>query len=121
MTNDRDTTRTIIWDIFMSKPFFTYILHCSDGSYYVGHTDDLSKRLDEHQSKTGGVYTSKRCPVRLVWSQEFFTREEAKEAEIRIKGWSRAKKFALIQGDYNTISLLAKKINWIGYSNGKVN
>jgi putative endonuclease len=98
----------------MAKPFFAYILLCADGSYYVGHTDDLEKRLWEHQEGGKCVYTSARRPVTLVWSQDFNTREDAKEAELKIKKWSRAKKEALIRGDYDAISLAAEK-NWEGY------
>jgi predicted GIY-YIG superfamily endonuclease len=81
----------------MAQQFFTYILRCSDSAYYVGHTDDLDKRVREHQ-EGASLYTANRRPVRLVWMEEFQTRSEAKEIESRIKPWSRAKKEALIQG-----------------------
>ncbi len=99
----------------MSKPFFAYMLLCADDSYYLGHTDDLFKRVAEHQSGIGCAYTSKRCPVQLVWSQEFATREEAKAAETQIKGWSKAKKKALIGSDFDKVSILSKKRDWAGY------
>jgi predicted GIY-YIG superfamily endonuclease len=73
--------------------FWVYILCCSDGSYYTGHTDNLEKRIGQHA--TGAVascYTFKRRPVELVYSQEFATREEALASERQIKGWSRKKK-----------------------------
>lgn len=103
----------------MPKPFFAYMLLCADDSYYVGHTDELEKRFVEHQSGQGCAYTATRCPVELVWSQEFATRDEAKEAETQIKGWSRAKKKALIDGDFDMISLLAKKQDWDAYRRRK--
>ena len=89
--------------------FFAYLLRCADGSYYTGHTDDLTRRLGQHQSGECGGYTAKRLPVSLAWSQEFVTREEALAAELQIKGWSRANKEALMVGDWERISVLAKK------------
>ena len=81
--------------------FFTYLLRCNDGSYYVGHTEDLEYRLAQHQSGALGGYTAGRLPVSLEWSQDF-------PAERQIKGWSRAKKQALIAGDWQRISTLAR-------------
>ena len=89
-------------------PFYAYLLRCNDGSYYAGHTDDLETRIAQHQTGALGGYTAKRLPVTLVWSAEFPTRDEAFAAERRIKGWSRAKKEALIAGDWGRISELAK-------------
>ena len=93
----------------MDRPFFTYILRCSDGSYYAGHTDELTKRVAEHEHGDGCAWTRTRLPVDLVWSQEFQTREEAKAAEQRIKRWSRAKKEALIDGRLDLLPLLASR------------
>jgi len=93
----------------MAKPFFAYILLCADGAYYVGHTDDLEKRVWEHEQGGKCAYTSARRPVSLAWFQDFNAREDAKEAELKIKKWSRAKKDALIRGDYHGISLAGKK------------
>jgi putative endonuclease len=83
------------------------MLHCSDRSFYVGHTDNLEQRVLAHQDGSNGGYTSTRLPVVLVWSQPFPTRIEALEMERRIKGWRRAKKLALIRGDWTKISELA--------------
>ncbi|MBH9536396.1 GIY-YIG nuclease family protein [Novosphingopyxis sp. YJ-S2-01] len=88
--------------------FWTYMLRCSDDSFYVGHTDDLERRIAEHRSGFYTGYTYKRRPVTLVWSQDFTERYEAKVAEKQIKGWGRPKKEALIRGDWEAISLLAK-------------
>jgi len=88
--------------------FFAYLLRCSDGSYYAGHTDDLDIRLAQHQAGSLGGYTRSRRPVALVWSDSFPTRDEAFAAERRIKGWSRAKKEALISGDWERIRYLAR-------------
>jgi predicted GIY-YIG superfamily endonuclease len=96
------------------RPFFAYVLRCSDLSYYVGHTDDLPKRLAEHPAGGKCAYTTARRPVQLVWSQEFSAREEAKDAEIRVKAWSRRKKEALIRGDTNGLRTAARK-DWSSY------
>jgi tRNA/rRNA methyltransferase len=89
--------------------FWTYILQCSDRSYYVGHTDDLAARIAGHQSGLVKGYTQKRRPVTHVWSQEFAERDEAFRAERQIKGWSRAKKEALIRGDWDAVHLLSMR------------
>ncbi|MEH6827999.1 GIY-YIG nuclease family protein [Parasphingorhabdus sp.] len=88
--------------------FYTYILKCSDASFYTGHTDNLEQRFAQHQSGYFTGYTYKRRPVELVWSENFSTRYEALEAEKRIKGWTRAKKQALIDGDWELLSLLSR-------------
>ncbi|MFH1873712.1 MAG: GIY-YIG nuclease family protein [Pseudomonadota bacterium] len=89
------------------KTFYLYILKCSDGSYYTGHTDDLEKRLAEH-GEGYCEYTVKRLPIELVFSDEFATREEALGRERQIKGWSRKKKEALIEGNWDKLKQLAK-------------
>ena len=91
------------------KNFFVYILRCSDNSLYTGHTDDLEKRLSEHQSSHNPCYTSSRLPVDLVFHTAFGSREEAITAERQIKGWSRAKKQALIENDFIRIQLLGRR------------
>ena len=88
--------------------FHLYILRCSDESYYTGHTDDLEARLAAHQHGTFGGYTAKRRPVELVYSCEFASRAEALEMERRIKGWSRRKKEALIEGDWDQLQRLSR-------------
>ena len=90
------------------RPFFVYLLRCADGSYYAGHTDDLERRVAQHGAGEIEGYTSRRRPVELVWSAETSSREEALASELRIKGWSRAKKEALIAGDWARVSELAK-------------
>ena len=88
--------------------FWVYILRCAGGSYYTGHTDDLAKRLAEHEAGQVAGYTATRLPVTLLFSQEFPAREEALAAEQQVKGWSRKKKQAMIQGDWSEVSRLAK-------------
>ena len=87
--------------------FYVYILCCSDGSYYTGHTDNLEKRMAEHHSGECGGYTSTRLPVELLWSQDCSTREEALSAEQQIKGWSRNKKEAMMRGDWKSVQQIA--------------
>ena len=85
-----------------------YMLRCSDGSYYVGSARlGLEQRLAEHNSGIFGGYTSNRRPVELVWHQELDRITDAIAAERQIKGWSRAKKEALIRGDFAEIQRLA--------------
>ena len=91
-----------------SLTFWVYLLRCADGSYYAGHTDNLDKRIGEHTTGACGGYTATRRPVELVFSQPCPTRIEAIAFERQIKGWSRAKKEALIRGDWAEISRLAR-------------
>ena len=88
--------------------FHCYMLRCADDSYYVGHTDNPELRLSQHQSGAFTGYTYKRRPVDMIWNEAFQTRDDAKMAEKQIKGWSRAKREALVRGDWQTISELAK-------------
>ncbi|MBW8783867.1 MAG: GIY-YIG nuclease family protein, partial [Novosphingobium sp.] len=90
--------------------FWTYILRCSDGSYYTGHTDDLEKRISQHHSGTfPDCYTVSRRPLELVWANEYQDRDGAFLAERQLKGWSRAKKEALIAGDWERVRKLASR------------
>jgi predicted GIY-YIG superfamily endonuclease len=89
--------------------FHVYLLACVDGSYYVGHTDNLEMRLGQHQTGACQGYTHSRLPVVLLKAEGFETREEALGAEMRLKGWSRAKKEAWVKGDFALLTLLAKK------------
>jgi putative endonuclease len=88
---------------------WVYILRCSDGSYYTGYTTDLERRVAEHQAGEGGEWTKRRLPVELVYSQEMASEDEAFRAERQIKGWSRAKKEALMAGEWDLLHWLAKK------------
>ena len=71
--------------------FWVYILRCVDGSYDVGHSDDLEQRLHQHESGELGGYTATRRRVHLLYSEECLTRDDAFAAERQIKGWSRQK------------------------------
>jgi len=90
--------------------FQAYILKCSDGSYYTGHTDNMEQRLSQHHSGKIDSYTATRLPVKLVWAQNFHSRDAAFRAERKIKGWSRKKMEALIAGDWDTIIKLSSGI-----------
>jgi predicted GIY-YIG superfamily endonuclease len=88
--------------------FYAFTLRCSDNTLYTGNTDNLEERLQKHLLPGTRTYTSFRLPIELVWSQEFPTCLEALQAESQIKPWSRAKKEALIRGDWGEISRLAR-------------
>jgi tRNA/rRNA methyltransferase len=87
--------------------FWIYILRCSDGTYYTGHTDDLERRVAAHQSGAFKGYTSERRPVELMFSENFQTRLGAIDRERQIKDWSRKKKEALFRGDWEGIQKVA--------------
>jgi putative endonuclease len=94
----------------VSDGAFLYIVRCSDGSYYSGTArDGLENRIAEHNSGTYGGYTATRRPVALVFSQWFDRIIDAIAAERQIKGWSRAKKEALIRGDFDQLKVLARR------------
>src|SRR5688572_7476007 len=99
--------------------FWAYMLHCRGGVFYAGHTDDLERRIAQHQSGALPCFTAEYLPVELVWSQDFGTRDEALRAERQIKGWSRKKKLALIRGDWSEISRLAKGKSGPSTSSGR--
>ena len=88
---------------------FVYILRCRDGRYYVGSTrGSLEKRIGEHNTGCYGGYAKSRLPVELVHSQSFDRITDAIAAERQLKGWSRAKKEALIRGDYEHLKVLER-------------
>ena len=90
--------------------FWVYLLKCADQSYYTGHTDNLENRLMQHHQKMHpACFTATRLPVLLVFSQAFANREEALASERQIKGWSRKKKEALIKGDWEALTIYAKR------------
>ncbi len=76
---------------------FTYIVRCADNSYYTGWTNDLSARMNAHNSGKGAKYTSTRGPVELVYCKASETRSEAQQLEYQIKQMNRVQKEALIQ------------------------
>ena len=88
--------------------FWVYLLRCSDGKFYTGHTDNLDHRMAQHQHGGFCDFTSRRLPVELVWQQDMQTRDDAFRAEFKIKDWSRAKKEGLIAGDWAMVSHFAR-------------
>jgi len=88
---------------------YVYMLRCADDSYYVGSTRDLDRRVGEHSIGMGAAYTRTRLPVELVWSAHYDNVGDAFFWEKRIQGWARAKREALIRGDYQALPRLAKK------------
>ena len=89
--------------------YYVYILRCTDNSLYTGITNDLERRVNEHNDgKLPDAYTFKRRPVALEWFQDFTEPNQALYFEKKLKRWSKAKKEALIKGDFNMIETLAE-------------
>ncbi len=94
----------------MAGGAWLYILRCTDGSYYIGTTRaTLELRVAEHNSGHFDGYTATRRPVTLVYSEWFDRITDAIAAERQIKGWSRAKKEALMRGDFEALKVLARR------------
>jgi putative endonuclease len=93
----------------MTGGAYLYIVRCSDGSYYAGTArSGLEQRISEHNDGHYGGYTARRRPVTLIFSQWFDQITDAIAAERQVKGWSRAKKEALIHGDFERLRTLSK-------------
>lgn len=91
------------------KYYYVYILKCNDESYYTGVTNNIEKRLAEHNSDNSTTsYTCKRRPVELVYCQEFNDVKQAIELEKQIKGWSHRKKEALINDDWEKLKFYSR-------------
>jgi putative endonuclease len=90
---------------------YVYILRCADGSYYVGSAtgQDLAPRIDQHNAGSYPGYTFSRRPVVLAWSEYFDRITDGIAVERQIKGWSRAKKEALMRSDWTSISELSRR------------
>ena len=90
------------------KMMYVYILECSDHSFYTGVTNDIDRRVEEHQyGENKEAYTYSRRPVKLVYSEFFIDPTDAINFEKQIKGWTRKKKIALINGDFKTLVKLS--------------
>ena len=96
-------------DLECNENYFVYILKCSDESYYTGVTNDLERRVGEHQSGIINGYTSSRLPVKLVYSERFSDVNQAIKSEKQIKGWNRKKKEALIAGNFDLLVKLSNQ------------
>ncbi|MDQ7017546.1 MAG: GIY-YIG nuclease family protein [Robiginitomaculum sp.] len=90
---------------------WVYILKCADGSFYVGshRGPNIESRVHEHQSGFGGDYTRRRLPVKLMWCEHFQRITDTIASERQIKGWSRAKKQALIDGNWEKLSDFSRR------------
>lgn len=89
--------------------YFVYILRCNDNSYYTGITNDIDRRLYEHENGMEPGYTSKRRPVKLVFCEPFEDVNQAIAFEKQVKGWSRKKKEAIINGQWELLPELSKR------------
>ncbi|WP_205473185.1 GIY-YIG nuclease family protein [Nocardioides sp. SYSU D00038] len=89
---------------------WVYILECADGSFYVGSTVNLDRRVQQHQEGTAAAYTRprRRRPVRLAWAGDFARVDEAFAFEKQVQNWSRAKRIALIEGRWGDLPGLAR-------------
>ena len=91
------------------KQYYVYMLLCSDGSLYIGITNDLERRVWEHESGWAPeCYTHTRRPVSLVYCAEFANVDDAIRWEKQVKGWGRAKKLALADGDWDRVKQLSR-------------
>jgi putative endonuclease len=94
----------------MSSGAYLYILRCADGKYYVGTTrKSLEEPLAGHNAGLHDGFTATRRPVTMVFAQHFETITDAVAAERQVKGWSRAKKEAMINGEWNRLPDLARR------------
>ena len=87
---------------------FMYILQCANSFYYVGSTTNLEKRIEQHQLGEGANFTRKNLPIKLVYFEAFDRIDEAFEREKQVQNWSRAKKEALINRDFQALKELSK-------------
>lgn len=94
---------------------YMYILLCSNGKYYTGSTKYLEKRIQQHQDGHGANFTKKFRPIELVYFEEYNRIDYAFNREKQIQGWSRKKKEALINGEYNKLHQLSKCQNETHY------
>ncbi len=89
--------------------YYVYILKCSDNSFYTGITNNLERRLKEHKAGYNKTcYTFRRRTLKLQFHQEFNDVLQAIRFEKQVKGWSRAKKKALISGNFDLLQILAE-------------
>ena len=89
--------------------YWVYILRCADGSYYIGSTRDLERRLRAHEEGRAAAYTARRRPLKLAYSEKHGNMEAARQRELQIKRWSRKKKEALIKGNMEGLKSVSKR------------
>lgn len=93
----------------MKYDYYVYILKCNDNSFYTGVTNDLDRRINEHNTGEIKGFTSSRLPVKLVYSHRFTNIDDAIKFEKQVKGWSRKKKEALINNDIESLIKLSNE------------
>ena len=107
-----DLTYKVYYDLKKLKAmklYYVYILKCSDDLLYIGVTNNITRRLEEHQKgENGNCFTYKRRPVELIFSQEFNDIEQAILFEKKIKKWSKKKKLALANGEFDLLLILSE-------------
>ena len=104
-----------IIEIVIMKFYYVYILECADQSFYIGVSSDVKKRLEAHQrGLSKSSYTFSRRPVTLKWIQEFTNPDLAIAFEKQLKGWSRRKKLALINKDWDNLVKYSKNYTQYG-------
>jgi putative endonuclease len=93
----------------MKRPVrgYLYILECANGTYYIGSTRNLFKRVAAHQNGIGANYTKKHLPVCLVYFEEFDKIWKAFYREKQIQRWTSHKKSALVNGEFKKLKELA--------------
>jgi predicted GIY-YIG superfamily endonuclease len=89
--------------------WYVYIIYCSSGKLYIGSTDNLERRYEEHRSGQGGHFTSYDRVISRTYSEIFDSRMKAELREKQLKKWSRAKKEALIAEDLNKLKSLSRR------------
>ena len=100
---------------------FMYILKCANGTFYVGSTKNLIRRIQEHETGNGANHTKRYGPVELVYFEIYQRIDFAYYREKQIQGWTRKKKQALIDGEYPNLKYAAKKIFRVNSINLNVN
>lgn len=92
-------------------PYFIYILRSNTNKLYIGQTNNLKNRFDQHQSKNSksAKFTKEGDVFSLVYNEKYKSRIEAMHRELQLKGWTRAKKEALITGEIYKLKCLSKK------------
>ncbi len=88
--------------------WYVYILECRNKALYTGVSNNIKRRFKDHQTGKGGHYTSYNKPARILYTERYQNKAEAKKREQQIKHWSRNKKLALIKSDYVKLKNLSK-------------
>lgn len=115
MSCHTELVEVLLFNNIKMKTYFVYILKCSDNSYYTGFTNDLERRLGEHNSgKNKDCYTFNKRPIELMWFETFNDVLNAIAVEKQIKGWSRRKKEALITENWEKLVLYSKNYTQFG-------